>query len=265
MRASKTVVAIKKLIAHGDPLVCQQEFNEAREFGLISREDVQALFGEAASKGAPALCDIFLAAGADINANDHLGRNALQKAIDNRSISFTRYVLKKGGLPNTRNERGQTPLHLVHMAHSIVRKPKETTLCSLLLERGADIHVVCNDFRVPLHNAVLDQNVDTAGLLIAAGADPSFVPPSPPDGYLTPFQMAVDLGNVVMARFFIRECGVDLGQKTECGRTLFQLSRNLLIKRELLAIQTSLEVDAAMGGQVDDGACVSRSPKGPLL
>jgi ankyrin repeat protein len=265
MSASKAVVAIKKVIKHGDAATCREMFDDARSRSDITPEDVQLLFGAAAEKGSPVVCEIFLRAGADINALDRNGRTALQVAVDDRSVTFTRFLLKKGALPNVPNARGQTPLHVVHMEAGIVQNPKELTLCSVLLENGANPNAVCSDFRTPLHNAVLDQNPGTARLLVAGGASPSFVPDSPPHGYFTPFQMAVDLGNPVMARFFLRECEVDVNEKTLCGRNLTQLTRNRLIKSDILATRAQLKVEAALGAQVACDEAPTRSREGLVL
>lgn len=101
----------------------------------------------------------------DINIVDKDKLNAdLLKAVSHRDASLVRNLLNKGADINTKDRRGNTPLHLA-VGHGF------TAICELLLEYGANVNAKCDDDETPLHRAALVGWTEICKLLLDHGAD----------------------------------------------------------------------------------------------
>ncbi|MYI06752.1 MAG: hypothetical protein F4059_05405, partial [Gemmatimonadetes bacterium] len=121
---------------------------------------------------------VFVAAGADVNAQDDAGRTPLHRAVANPGrirgwllpvvISA---LLDAGADPNAQDSEGSTPLHLA------AGRADASPLVSLLIEAGADPNGHNNAGETPLHIAFRTDAPATASTLLQYGADPAV-----PDG-----------------------------------------------------------------------------------
>jgi ankyrin repeat protein len=130
--------------------------------------DLDACLGEAAFCGDADLVRRLLAEGLPPDGTSGKGV-ALFEAIrepegffTSDSEEVTRLLLDAGANVNQRDRRdGRSPLHYA----------QDPRAARMLLERGADPNAQANDGSTPLHECAEYGNVETARLLLAAGAD----------------------------------------------------------------------------------------------
>jgi ankyrin repeat protein len=97
--------------------------------------------------------DILIAHGAVIDAD------AWAPACHVAAMPVLRVLLERGGDPNTPDDRGRTPLHLL-FASTLVRDPTEAV--RLLLEHGADPQRPDRDGKTPLDVALAETGAETS-------------------------------------------------------------------------------------------------------
>ena len=132
------------------------------------------LIGTCAKESCPdSITLLLLKAGADPNLeregddeSDKIFRTALQNAVGGRSISKVAMLLDYGAHINTVGGPYSTALHhanyWTNVPDSIVR---------LLVDRGADVNIIINEYGSPLCQALQAGNVIKARMLIEAGAN----------------------------------------------------------------------------------------------
>lgn len=107
--------------------------------------------------------------GADLNAVDRHGQNALCTALRSTSdAALVSRLLDKGARLVT-NTFGSTPLHV--SVSSTQRRA--TALWDLLVERGCDLNAQDNEGDTPLHVAACHWNASCVKYLLKKGADPT--------------------------------------------------------------------------------------------
>jgi ankyrin repeat protein len=106
-----------------------------------------------------------IAAGADVNAENNYGINAMLLAADIASTELIRLLLKHGADANTANADGETPLHLVARAGNV-------EAARLLLKAGAKVDAR-ESFgeQTPLMWAVTRRHPQMVAFLLEKGAD----------------------------------------------------------------------------------------------
>jgi ankyrin repeat protein len=97
----------------------------------------------------------------------YLGRKEAKflGCVNSGDLAAVKKFLDQGGNVNLQDEPGMTPLH---HAVSDDWKGSHLKMIKLLIDRGANVKAIDDTHHTPLH---LASNKETAGLLIAAGAD----------------------------------------------------------------------------------------------
>jgi ankyrin repeat protein len=129
----------------------------------IRQEDLNSSLIHAAGQGDVSTFNLALSLGANINAVDRNGNNAVLLATQGEQHGMLRLLLDKGVNPNARGASGFTPLTYAAL-HGLNRDAR------LLLKAGADPnqHTVVGD--APLHLAVAFRHNDMIAELVGAGA-----------------------------------------------------------------------------------------------
>jgi ankyrin repeat protein len=116
-------------------------------------------------------------------------------------IGPLREVLSAGADPNELDKDGRSPL-------SLAVNGGFADGAALLLEHGAKPVWPEQSSWVPLHAAAHAGNVRMCRLLVEAGASSSYRPMKPDYfPYRTPFQRAVESGQLAVVAYFVEECG----------------------------------------------------------
>lgn len=144
------------------------------------------------------IANILLQQGLNLEAADNQGYTPLLNAIDKQNTPLLHLLLEHGANPNCKTENGYTPLHEavsfgnVEMAQALIEaganvnavdsvyadtalylSSKYPEIVRLLLDSGANFNIRNNYYSLPLHGACISENMDTAKLLLDAGADPN--------------------------------------------------------------------------------------------
>ena len=111
------------------------------------------------------VAQFLLTKGADPNLRNRLGESPLHQAADSGLLEFARLLLAYDADPNIQQSDGETPLHRA------AEKGRYKVAELLLKARAkADMRNISQG-RTPLHLAVMFNQVDTAAMLLAHGAD----------------------------------------------------------------------------------------------
>ncbi|MBN2315462.1 MAG: ankyrin repeat domain-containing protein [Sedimentisphaerales bacterium] len=205
----------------------------------------------AAKAGQTDTVRLLLEAGANINAKDDRGQNALHVMLDIRNASNNRYrlskdtlelLLAKGADVNAKDNDGRTPLHLA--AESADRE-----IVALLLDKGADINAKEDKSGfTALHYAARLGKRNIAELLIARGAD---IHANDKQGH-TPLYVAAN-HDYEVAELLINK-GADGSIQTESGQTLLQLAQE---RKQIESMVPDMvfdgEADSVLGNQIACG------------
>lgn len=145
------------------------------------------MFASAISKN-PAVLEVLLEAGADVNARDAGGKTPLFLAVSLNSMpEVVTFLLNAGANVNARNQQGNTPLHGKPFGRNVPYFFNNTSALSVLLDAGADINATNEDGWTPLHTAAeASDNPALVTALLDAGADGTAVN----EDRQTPFDLA---------------------------------------------------------------------------
>ncbi len=158
MRRSYVLIFCILLIAVAGcatPPSSQVPFSQRQNFG-------SPLHGAAVDGDVSAAARL-IAAGADVNARNHVGYAPLHYSL---SVALSGLLIEKGADVNARNNEGRTPLHYA------VWHDNKTELVSLLIEKGADLNARHEVGMTPLHEAVWFNSPNAVRLLLQKGANP---------------------------------------------------------------------------------------------
>jgi len=132
-----------------------------------------------------------------VNIQNFAGDSTLSYATANNDAQMVLFLLDNGASPNTRNLRGETPLHIA-AALGYVK------ILELLVKNGgAWLEVEDEVGDTPLHFAVREGQVEAIECLLNLGADPGH---SNEDDE-TPIVLAEDLGDTKIIRIFEQLAG----------------------------------------------------------
>ncbi len=115
----------------------------------------------AAEGGMPRLLILLLEKGADINAKNSVGEDALLLAVRHNYVDIARILLEEGANIHSRDGSHRTPLLAAAQYASV-------NMVALLLEKGANIQDA-SDRGSALHNAVARNNLALIELLLSKG------------------------------------------------------------------------------------------------
>jgi hypothetical protein len=143
-------------------------------------------------------------------------------------------------------------------------------MCELLLAHGADPNEIgSGSSETSLHLAMRcgrseQQAINTLRVLVRHGGDPSYVPARAHDGYATPLETALRMGELEVVKFYFTECEQNPFQKNRVGRSLLQLCAGLRAAecreyvRDIQQLWRSNKVQAEVGGALERaGAAVA--------
>jgi ankyrin repeat protein len=202
-------------------------------------------------------CFELIVRGARVNAQDPGGMTALHWASYQGNVELMRLLIANGADVMVREICGRTALYMAASGNQF-------EACVMLAGAGVPSHEPVDYGNTALHCAVLNANLQLVKFLVGQGARSDVVPPFPEDDYLTPFQNAVQNGEIQIVEFLAAACSEDPGQKTIAGSTLSELALNEKTRVLLRALATDYAVAQAVGRDADDfaggGRCARSTP-----
>ena len=116
------------------------------------------------------IAQLLMERGVDVNATDSFHKLTPLHLVSQELTA--QLLLDHGAKIDAKDDRGQTPLHLVSRATQLVHdEPYSADVAQLLLELGADVNVRDENQETPLHFACEYGNFDTMLLLVNHGAE----------------------------------------------------------------------------------------------
>jgi hypothetical protein len=218
---------------------------------------------EAIEDGSVEWIEAMLDSGVSPNAKeDGVEWNLIHLAACSNAVSV-QILLERGAGVMLRDHLGNTPLHYA------TQSPRS---CEVLLNAGAKMYALNDAGVTPLHEMLkrpimqreqLGEMIAALDMMITRGANPSYVPPNPSEGYLTPFQSAIKFGAPEQVEAILRRCSIDLSERTLGGRTLTQLaSKSEPMKQFLRAWKAERNViGAVVTGEQADPATPASAPR----
>ena len=187
---------------------------------------------------------------------DCVGKPALIWAVLSGRNSIVKLLIERGCNLNDRDRVGQSALHIAATQTS-------PAMLQLLIDAGADLNAAHVGMQTPLHYAVGADRDANCRLLVEAGAKPDFVPEEArrlfQPKYLTPFQLAVETGNLNVAAMLAENDPELFEQQTLDGRNLAQLCSSPEDKQKFLALRSEIAMRARMpAGAVCEGSAGPR-------
>ncbi|XP_023316705.1 ankyrin-3-like [Trichogramma pretiosum] len=163
-----------------------------------------------------------------IDAQDKLGNTPLHWAVAKYKNMIAESLLRRGADPNSVNNEGSTPLHLISQRYNCEDFVKMFFKCNDELHQQVQVDVWDRWGRTPLQLALLQGNKKTAEILLRRRADPNL---ANEDGS-TPFHTICQRTDYDAARLveFFFEINDELDQRVQVdakdkwGRTWLQLA-----------------------------------------
>ncbi|WP_341808410.1 ankyrin repeat domain-containing protein [Wolbachia endosymbiont (group E) of Neria commutata] len=109
--------------------------------------------------------------GANTEIEDLNNGTPLYQAVGSSQIKAIKLLLDAKADVNSRNKRGETPLHIVVNYGLDSLSQKRCDVAELLLKNGADVHAKDENGNTPLHNAAFHRSEGVARLFLKYGAN----------------------------------------------------------------------------------------------
>ena len=149
--------------------------------------------------------EILLKAGANINDTDNSGDTALYNAAEDGYTEIVKLLIKYGADPNIQNTEGGTALFVSVLSPGHIP--------SILIEAGADPHILCKYNQNALHDAAFGDMGSHVNLLIAKNVNANI---RDMDGN-TPLHLALDYSHNHVIESLVKV--TDLTLKNKEGKT----------------------------------------------
>lgn len=174
-----------------------------------------------------------------IASSDGAGNTPLHYAAEWKLDDSVKYIIEKGGNPNSRNSSGETPLF------NAVRQDSSSTVL-ILLENGANPEFRDVLGNTPLHSSIRWSGEACGRVLLQKGVDPD----AANLGGKTPLHEAARSGKVAMVNMLIG-FGSDVNASDETGKTplISSVTVNNLEVSEILIQNGASTVLADMTGR----------------
>lgn len=198
---------------YSNPVIC--ELLIAAGANLAARDPRGgSLLHWAARRRRPEICELLIAAGVDVNVRDARGRVPLHWAAQQCNHGACEFLIKNGGDTNAKDEDGKTPLLLAF-------RPGDAPCVEtyeLLLTKGADVNAQDKKGKAALHLAVDDGQKHASQTLLSHAADPNA---KDEDGH-TPLHLAVRSSQEDITELLLAN-GADANAQDKNGRTPLHL------------------------------------------
>ena len=206
------------------------------------------------------MCQIFIDAGAKVNAKDKYRATPLDIALEQgRAAGIVATLAAAGANVNQPDVNGVPPLHRVALRdNSSEKKMFDSSVCQVLLDHGAHLYALSEKASTPLHVA---ETLDAWRFFVAAGISIDYVPQHCDASYLTPFQDVVRVGRADLVAYCLAQGGIDLNQRTlgDCSlsdlATSFDVRAALRAAESVEAIETVIDVAASPRAQLSREEC----------
>ncbi len=157
---------------------------------------------KAAERGDIATIKICLFFGADIEAQNNLGRTPLDKAVESEQKETVKFLLEQGADPNCKSSHSLSDIPL----HNAIYK-EQYDIAQMLIDYGADANAQDDFGETPLIMAVSSEQIEIVKLLLENGANPNRA--CSDILTRTPLQIAMDKQQYDIAQTLI-DCGADV-------------------------------------------------------
>jgi len=209
----ETPAGIVAVAGNGDALLIRRKTRLA-EYHLMelqsatgNERETQLL--DAADSGNQERVQKLLAEGVSIDAVDRRGCGALHYAIRNKHTAVALWLLERGAVATNRSASGGTALH-------VATAKDEPRVVAALLTKTKQVDVLLNNGNSPLYYAAQDGSLESARLLIDAGAD---VNHTGTDEYKNPLLLTAVMGGHFEVFKLLVERGASLERGDRYGNT----------------------------------------------
>uniref|UniRef100_A0ABD2XM39 Uncharacterized protein n=1 Tax=Trichogramma kaykai TaxID=54128 RepID=A0ABD2XM39_9HYME len=108
-----------------------------------------------------------------VNVRDSLGNTPLHLAVKNGFLKSFEILLRRGADPNSANQEGSTPLHLIATATYSYKLVEIFFKIAKVIGKPVWVNVQDKEGNTPLHLAIRHGNKRTSGILLENGANPN--------------------------------------------------------------------------------------------
>jgi ankyrin repeat protein len=203
--------------------------------------------------------EVLIECGGDVNSRDSGGWTPLHCALgysesSDRRNQVVEALLRHGAQPNAVTLKNETPLHLLMAIHS------DRDWKNAMGNKAGAVGSL-----QAMRDAVAGDLLPLTRMLIAAGADPDFVPEGVRNSYRTPFQLAIMNAIVSQVRLMVEEFGVSVLQRTLSKKSMLSLAGSSKTQALLHSCMTTETVAKSTSGGGDQPVTSTMSRSAPAL